>query len=263
MPPKKKVRSEPRRKRKFYGNRFTKRKEASLATNGSESSSEYNPPIEEEEVRPIVGQSADCVLETPVAIRQHFKSLLASVRKLADVTSSSSSADSSCSTESDIDFVQENEGYRFVDMEILSTVIELLICPKCKLGHVTINEDATAKKGFASKLSVSCQRVACSFQEDFYTSKRVGKAFEVNRRAVLGANCPSKQTQIYQTVILRQYRCGVFERWGLWGGGRIVAATMVVGGVLSTGASAAQHRRLCWPDVQCETDPSMYPYVIV
>ena len=56
-------------------------------------------------------------------------------------------------------------------------------------------------------------------------------------------NCPSKQTQIYQTVILRRY--------------------MVVGGVLSTGASAAQHRRLCWPDVQCETDPSMYPYVIV
>ena len=187
MPPKKKVRSEPRRKRKFYGNRFTKRKEASLATNGSDSSSEYNPPIEEEEVRPIVGQSADCVQETPVAIRQHFKSLPASVRKLADVTGSSSSADSSCSTESDIDFVRENEGYRFVDMEILSTVIELLICPKCKLGHVTINEDATAKKGFASKLSVSCQRVACSFQEDFYTSKRVGKAFEVNRRAVLGA----------------------------------------------------------------------------
>ena len=74
-----------------------------------------------------------------------------------------------------------------INMEILSTVIELLICPKCKLGHVTINEDATAKKGFASKLSVSCQRVACSFQEDFYTSKRVGKAFEVNRRAVLGA----------------------------------------------------------------------------
>ena len=46
-------------------------------------------------------------------------------------------------------------------------------------------------------------------------------------------------------------------------GGRIVAATMVVGGVLSTGASAAQPCRLCWLDVQCETDPSMYPYVIV
>ena len=46
-------------------------------------------------------------------------------------------------------------------------------------------------------------------------------------------------------------------------GGKIVAATMVVGGVLSTGASAAQDYRLCWPDIQCETDPSMYPYVIV
>ena len=52
-------------------------------------------------------------------------------------------------------------------------------------------------------------------------------------------NCPSEQTRIYQAVVLRQHRCGVFERWELWGGGRIVAATMVVGGVLSIGASAA------------------------
>ena len=43
----------------------------------------------------------------------------------------------------------------------------------------------------------------------------------------------------------------------------MVAVTMVVGGVLSTGASAVQHCRLCWPDVQCQTDASMYPYVIV
>ena len=71
-------------------------------------------------------------------------------------------------------------------------------------------------------------------------------------------NCPSKQTQIYQTVCTG----AVFLSAGGFGG-RIVAATMVVGGVLSTGASAAQHRRLCWPDVQCETDPSMNPYVIV
>ena len=40
-------------------------------------------------------------------------------------------------------------------------------------------------------------------------------------------------------------------------------ATMVVGGVLSTGVSAAQHCCQCWPDVQCETDPSMYLYVFV
>ena len=40
-------------------------------------------------------------------------------------------------------------------------------------------------------------------------------------------------------------------------------ATVVVGGVLSSGASTAQHCHLCWSDVQCETDPCGYPYVIV
>ena len=185
MPPKKKVRSEPRRKRKFYGNRFTKREEASLTASGSESGTEDSTVIEEEEVRPIIGQSADHDQETPTAVRQKFKSLLASVRKIADVTSSSSSED--ISTDSDSEEFPDIEGYRFVDIGILSAVIDLLICPKCKLGHVSMNEDATAKKGFASKLSVSCQRAACSFKEDFYTSKRVGRAFEVNRRAVLGA----------------------------------------------------------------------------
>ena len=42
-----------------------------------------------------------------------------------------------------------------------------------------------------------------------------------------------------------------------------VVVTMVVGGVLSTGVSAAQHCCQCWPDVKCETDPSMYLYVFV
>ena len=46
-------------------------------------------------------------------------------------------------------------------------------------------------------------------------------------------------------------------------GGRTLAATVVVGGVLSTGASTSQYCRLCWSDVQCETDPGMYPYSIV
>ena len=84
---------------------------------------------------------------------------------------------------------------------------------------------------------------------------------ETTRICLMVNNCPSKYTQIYQSIILLQHRCGVFERWGLWGG--IVVATMVVGGVLSTRVSAAQHCCQCWPDVQCETDPSMYLYVFV
>ena len=39
--------------------------------------------------------------------------------------------------------------------------------------------------------------------------------------------------------------------------------SFVVGGVFSARASTVQHCNLCWPDFQCETDPSMYPYFIV
>ena len=61
-----------------------------------------------------------------------------------------------------------------------------------------------------------------------------------------------------------QYDFGFFGFLGRGGfRGRTVAETMVVGGVISTGASASQHCRLCWSDVQCETGPSMYPYLIV
>ena len=76
-------------------------------------------------------------------------------------------------------------------------------------------------------------------------------------------NCPSKQTQIYQSVILRHDSTGAVFLSGGGFGGRIVVATMVVGGVLSTGVSAAQYCCHCWPDIQCETDPSMYLYVFV
>ena len=49
--------------------------------------------------------------------------------------------------------------------------------------------------------------------------------------------------------------------WGFEG--RAVAATVVVGSVLSNVAFTAQHCRLCWSDVQCESDPGMYSYLIV
>ena len=69
------------------------------------------------------------------------------------------------------------------------------------------------------------------------------------------------QNPVSKTDILRSTGAVFLSGGGF--GGRIVAATMVVGCVLSTRASAAQHCCLCWPDVQCETDPSMYPCVIV
>ena len=51
----------------------------------------------------------------------------------------------------------------------------------------------------------------------------------------------------------------VIECWGILRG--TVAAPVVVGGFLPGGVSVVQHYHLCWSDVQCETDPSMYPYI--
>ena len=39
--------------------------------------------------------------------------------------------------------------------------------------------------------------------------------------------------------------------------------TVVVGGVLSAGVSAVQHHRPCWPDFQCETNPSTHPFLVL
>ena len=47
------------------------------------------------------------------------------------------------------------------------------------------------------------------------------------------------------------------------GGGRAVAVTVFVSGLLSARVSAVQHYRLCWPDFQCEPDPIMYLYLVV
>ena len=47
------------------------------------------------------------------------------------------------------------------------------------------------------------------------------------------------------------------------GDGGTVVLTVVVSVVLWAVVSALQYYRLCWPDFQCETDPTMYPYLVV
>ena len=77
--------------------------------------------------------------------------------------------------------------FRFVDFSILASVFQLFWCPVCKYGHVVLEEDKEAKKGFVSLLVVKCTSHKCSFSKQFYTSSKIekGKAFEVNRRVVL------------------------------------------------------------------------------
>ena len=49
-------------------------------------------------------------------------------------------------------------GNRIVDMEILSSVINMLICPSHRQGNITLNEVYKKKKGLASFLTFQCIR---------------------------------------------------------------------------------------------------------
>ena len=74
------------------------------------------------------------------------------------------------------------DGYRFVDMEILSIVISVLSCPVCQLCSLTLREKFSEKMGFASFLVIKCSD--CKFSHDFYTSNPVGKSYDINLRVI-------------------------------------------------------------------------------
>ena len=80
---------------------------------------------------------------------------------------------------------------------------------------------------------------------DFLNWYRVGYAF-------------SENLYKFKYLFLKNWYKVGYTFWKNW-----YKVTMVVGGVLSTGVSAAQHCCQCCPDVQCETDPSMYLDVFV
>ena len=55
-------------------------------------------------------------------------------------------------------------GNRIIDMEVLSAVMNVLICPSCRQGNMTLNEvykkkkKKKKKKGLASFLTFQCIR---------------------------------------------------------------------------------------------------------
>ena len=72
-------------------------------------------------------------------------------------------------------------GYRFMDVEILSVVFESLCCPDCKTSRLTLKENIIQKKGLAILFQVTCK---CGYKKEFYNSKYCGKAYDVNRRII-------------------------------------------------------------------------------
>ena len=191
MPPKTKVRSIRRKKRKFYGKRFTKTKEQDEEDIGlCNSSSDVVDETSIGGVRPNDNSRSstsdeEMADELPAESTATPKTRQpASVRKLAQDMSEEDTA--SESTDSLMDDSSDITGFRFVDISMLTEVFQMLLCPECKAGNISIEEESM-KMGFASTITVACEKEKCNFSASFCTSSKVGHSYEVNRRALLAA----------------------------------------------------------------------------
>lgn len=88
-----------------------------------------------------------------------------------------------------------SSGYRLISLELLNAcLLSTSCCAVCKLGTLSITEDLKQRRGWASKLFVTCGEPTCKYTEPFYTSKTLpdsGK-FEVNSRLTYAMRCIGK-----------------------------------------------------------------------
>ena len=75
-------------------------------------------------------------------------------------------------------------GYRFVSMEILAEAFQQTCCAECGSSGIMLSEITFKRKGCSSCLRLLCTK--CGWKHCFYTSKKIQKYFEVNRRLVYG-----------------------------------------------------------------------------
>ena len=75
-------------------------------------------------------------------------------------------------------------GYRLMDVEILAAVFSLLCCQECGESNIQLTEVCFQRHGCASCLRLLCLR--CEWRHCFYTSQKISRFFEVNRRLVYG-----------------------------------------------------------------------------
>ena len=74
-------------------------------------------------------------------------------------------------------------GFRFLDMEILAGIIEVVCCPVCKRNDVRLCEQLSRKQGICSLLQIKCGYCKIDIKEVF-TSKQNEKSFEINQRII-------------------------------------------------------------------------------
>ena len=84
---------------------------------------------------------------------------------------------------------EELTGYRFIDISILKTVFQNMICPKCNRDGLLLQEGL--KRGLAFKYTVSCVDDICCYSHSFFNSPKTRKnnsrftrSFDINPRTI-------------------------------------------------------------------------------
>nr|XP_047127825.1 uncharacterized protein LOC124808661 [Hydra vulgaris] len=112
-------------------------------------------------------------MEKPVDLNFiNSNEICASARKIKKISSSHPKVSSNIVT-----------GYRFIDLEILNSIVSTLRCPECMSSKLFLSENENKRKGLASCLYVNC--CVCDYSREFYTSTlNIQKSFDINTRAV-------------------------------------------------------------------------------
>ena len=98
----------------------------------------------------------------------------ASARKIGLVDKASAPSMNECNLNS----------FRIIDADILGKIFKSMPCKECLRCKLELVEDYAKRMCSASCLSLHCS--SCGHSHEFYTSKRVGHCFEVNRRMIYG-----------------------------------------------------------------------------
>ena len=70
-------------------------------------------------------------------------------------------------------------GNRFMDMEVLSSVFQVVACPNCSNNKLELSE--SKKNGLASQMDLKCSK--CLWNHSSCNSKKTQRAHNINRRA--------------------------------------------------------------------------------
>ena len=154
-----------RKKRKFYGNQFTIRQ-----------------GVNEEELVPVESTSSGSAVSS-LQGQEEGKEYSASYQKLV-----TNAEDKKPEPKVHNKYSEEDSptitGFRFFDMEVLSSVFEQLRCGDCGSFSLVLMEDSTKRKGCALTLRLLCEHLGWKFS--LCTSRKQGKSYEVNRLLVYG-----------------------------------------------------------------------------